>query len=562
MYQPKQSPKCLSFLTRHSQEFTVKISSYLAQERFQRYLLSLAYEWVNVIRTTLQGIQVWSSQCPEFTEGRPCNRGHACKQLHQAYTKETFLECFYCLLTIVHIEAILMKAYHYMKDDDIKVQLGQLLSWESGAAFSNLVCFLLKSGMHWKLFSADSHLVDRVFIDLCQRDLNEGLLLWQSWYSEGGIRTSYRLTEQSLSGLVALSEMEKMNLSRVYNRSPSLAPFFTASTNQEKKDTLLSNFSKFSEAVHKVYHSVSGTAEILDAYAEFLKSMSDPTGLQLTEQLLFFMEFNLMVIFCLGAKHVKLPFISPSRYLSVVRFVDRCFAGRKSLRYIVAFSKAMNIDSNLNNTMDILTNILLGKKQGSGQRSNGLLWKLFMGSDIDACVAERCYLMSLTLLSNISLLVPKRYENELLSAVHEVCSRLQEVKWPQRLVSALQGTFRCSGQRDIVAIFITILREQNNEDLLFCQWQGGSGGKREDLYVENIMYAHLNEMSEKFDTDRWLGRPQSRGVETTYESDDETEVDMTLPTIGMDRNALEGGSWENFTSFCWGVWNRVFGRNT
>ncbi|XP_064597504.1 TPR and ankyrin repeat-containing protein 1-like [Liolophura sinensis] len=517
MYHPKHSPKCQIFLDRHSQKFTVRISIYRAAERFQRYLLNLAYDWVTVIRSTVQSVQSFSSQCPAFTEGRLCNRVHSCKHLHEPYTKETFLECFYSLLTLVHINVIVRKAYHYMKDDDIKEELGQLLSLENSTSFSNLICFVLKSGMHWELFSRDTHLVDIVFNNLCQADLREGLSLWQSWFVEDGIRLTSgltsRLTEQSLFGLVTLS---KTNLSMGSVAFPS---FPTTATKQENKETLMNNFNIFCEAVRKFYHPGSDTLESLAAYEKFLTSLDDPTDIQHTEQLLFFMEFNLMVIFHLGAKHAKLAFIVPSRYISVVRFVDKWFAKKKSLRYIVAFSKVGDINIALSSTVHSLTNILLGKRQGGGKKSPGLLRQTFMASDIDACAAERCWVMSLTLLSNMSLLKPKTCEEDLLSAVHEVCTRLPQIKWKHRLVSALERTFRCCGQRDIVEELAMILKGQNEEELLVCRWQDGSRSIKEGLHMEAIAEVHLTAMPEKFDTDEWLGR-----------------VDMVLQ---MDRKAVK-----------------------
>lgn len=550
-YYPKHYPNCRLFLREDREESRIKIKVEDAKSRFQSYLLKLVELWVFEVRLSVETILSENQQCPKFLSGEGCHQSAACAYLHKPHWKETFLNLFHCHLSQAHICAEILRTCQVVADDSVRHQLLKLLpSRNEHASLNDLVDFILPSASHWKLFYRDGQLLGYVFNCLRHPDLSHTVDRWQNevWKSlryKAKISTTSLYVEGCLCSAIFLQKMSKVD---AWMKEVEKEASFKANQKTDVERTLgqgaamigeeykgqrrfICYARRFFEAFDLVYRPQPDSVEALLKFGKFLamlRNKGDTKVFPNYGQLLFSMEFFLMLDFCLGAKHLGQYLILPASYISVVRCMDECFARLKcqSLFNVVKSSKLNKRDQVLFDKISTMVDILIGKKTNGKREGFSLLKDMLQPSSphIDCGITERCMIFLLTLLSNVSGMVMENLQIDLLQAVHNPLP--PETKLPHRLLSVISKTRKSWGQRDVVKTLRDALKE-NDEDLLVCRWVVDTK-KKENLSLETLEESSvLDELPTRFGTGRWQENVYSLSDLKVKESAEDEGLGMT-----------------------------------
>ncbi|XP_064596809.1 TPR and ankyrin repeat-containing protein 1-like [Liolophura sinensis] len=527
-YYPKHYPNCRLFLREDREKSRIDIKVEDANSQFQAYLLKLVELWVLEIRSSVELILSENQQCPKFLSGEGCQESATCHYLHKPHSKETFLNLFHCHLSQAHICAEILRTCQVVTDESLRHELLKLLPLRNEhASLDDLIHFILPNTTHWKHFCSDGQLLTYVFSSLSHQDLRHTVDRWQNemWSSlkyKEKISTTSVYVEVCICSAIFLNKMNKVD---AWMKEAEKAASFKANQKTDMERSLSQGAAmigdkykgqscficyarRFFEALNLVYRPQPEPVEALLKFGKFLamlRNKGDTKVFPHYGQLLFSMEFFLMLDFSLGAKHMGQYLIVPASYISVVRFMDQCFAKQKcqSLFNVVKSSKLNKRHQILLDKISTMVDILIGKEtKGKGQGFSLLKDMLQPSSPhIESGIAERGMIFLLTLLSNVSGMVLEDHQSDLLQAVHNPLP--VQTKLPQRLLSVISRTRKSVGQKDIVKTLRDALREKNDEDLLVCRWVVDAK-KKESLSLEIVEESTVwDELPSEFGTGQW-----------------------------------------------------------
>ncbi|KAK3101278.1 hypothetical protein FSP39_002361 [Pinctada imbricata] len=184
-------------------------------------------------------------------------------------------------------------------------------------------------------------------------------------------------------------------------------------------------------------------------------------------------------------------FILPESYISTVYFVDATFMqeqGVPTFEAIQRFRMWRNFRyDHFPQRLGYITRMLWSE---SGNRN--LIRMLFKTNAEDGCIkegnygfAERVLTLALVCLCNIGHSISADKESEFMKQIYKI--KIRDC-YPPRLCRVLNAVQQAQSQQEVASALMALLRERENEKLLYCEWRGG----REGIWHEPLLIKHLN----------------------------------------------------------------------
>jgi len=509
---PKERPLCLEIARalatkEQRKKKLLEVSKDYAHEKVTAALLERVSQWVPALNKVLTVNRETLSQCEAFSMGQSCEGD--CSRLHKQQTEADFKAVIGADLMLVELEGTVQSAIASFRKQS-KGRLTDLLNRivdEGDHDLSNKYEAVLKlwndmlqpSGHPVFVADTSAQLLDHVARhDKVQAHIRRYLQERWSKMVKGDRKLKCEAVRETdifmilhLGYYMFRLSLGKEKMERSPKDEMAKLEYELDKETQRKSGDLRSNVRFYSLLVYgrkvqciardfmNAYELVhSEPFEAVYKFSKFLHYYSGTKNLTQDEFSLFLMwiEFYTVLAFLVitklkSAHYPDVFFVCPNSYLSLLNYIGATFPSKGiNIETIVMTwqpprRKQATATSDAQERLGVIANAI------AGRRNLRLMQMLAERSQSEPhlyAAMERQILLALTLICNVSEIVPVNEETSLMGML---CQLQLPDEAPQRLKDCLYDLSQTNGIGDISAVLVNLLEQRNKgEQLMVCTW--------------------------------------------------------------------------------------------